>query len=93
MKVEDVKNVAVIGAGIMGHGIAQLAAQSGYEVTLMDLKQEILDRALEKIRWSLGKLVDKGVIPREKAGEIAGRIRTTTSLEEAVKEQTLLWKL
>lgn len=86
LRVEDIRNVAVIGAGIMGHGIVQLAAQSGYEVALMDLKQEILDRALEKIRWGLSKLVEKGVILKEKVDEIVGRIRTTTSLEDAVKE-------
>jgi len=86
LKVEDIKKIAVIGAGIMGHGIAQLAAQAGYDVALVDIKQEFLDNALDKIRWSLSKLADRKVIPKEKIDEIVGRIKATTNLEEAVKD-------
>ncbi|MBS7248353.1 MAG: 3-hydroxyacyl-CoA dehydrogenase [Candidatus Freyarchaeota archaeon] len=82
--VESVRRVAVVGAGIMGHGIAQLAAQSGYEVFLMDIKREALDEAVKKIRWSLARLAEKGVISKERMDDVVGRIRTTTSLEEAV---------
>ena len=51
--------VAVIGAGEMGHGIAELAALRGYEVRLRDIKQEYVDRGMERIRWSLDKLAEK----------------------------------
>jgi len=57
----EVERVAVIGAGRMGHGIAQIAAMSGYGVKLMDIDLGALERALNRIRWSLGKLAGKGL--------------------------------
>ena len=49
----DVKNITVLGSGVMGHGIAQVSATAGYNVVLRDIKQEFLDKAMEKIKWSL----------------------------------------
>ncbi|MDJ0273995.1 MAG: 3-hydroxyacyl-CoA dehydrogenase/enoyl-CoA hydratase family protein [Aigarchaeota archaeon] len=77
------ERVVVIGAGTMGHGIAQVAAMSGYSVTVVDVSEEILGRALEKIRWSLGKFAERGRIRPEEVEKVMGRIRTTTSLESA----------
>ncbi len=54
--------LAVIGAGEMGHGVAELAALHGHDVRLRDIKKEYIDRGMERIRWSLGKLVDKKVL-------------------------------
>lgn len=68
----------------MGHGIAQLAAQSGYSVSLMDIREEALGKAMERIKWSLTRLAEKGAISRERIGDVVGMIETTTSLEEAV---------
>jgi len=82
--------VAVIGAGEMGHGIAELAALRGYDVRMRDIKQEFLDRGMERIRWSLGKLVDKAQLRKEQADEALGRIRPTLSLEEAVRDADLV---
>ena len=62
MKVEDIKKILVVGAGTMGHGIAEVAAISGYQVYLSDISQDILNNALEKIRWSLSKLQERGQI-------------------------------
>ena len=62
MKVEDIKKVLVVGAGTMGHGIAEIAAISGYKVYLSDISQDILNSALERIRWSLSKLRERGQI-------------------------------
>jgi len=56
----EIKKVCVIGAGLMGHGIAQVFAMNGYGVNLVDVSEDILNKALEKIRWSLGKLAEKG---------------------------------
>ena len=50
MNINDIKHVMVVGAGTMGHSIAQVYAQSGYSVDLVDLKQEILDKAKDKMR-------------------------------------------
>ena len=75
--------LAVIGAGEMGHGIAELAALHGHEVRMRDIKQEFLDRGMERIRWSLGKLVEKNQIRPEQMQEALGRIHPTTDLREA----------
>ncbi|MFQ5950756.1 MAG: 3-hydroxyacyl-CoA dehydrogenase family protein, partial [Candidatus Geothermarchaeales archaeon] len=86
MKVEDIKRVAVLGAGTMGHGIAQIIAMEGIEVAIRDIEQRFLDKALEQIRWSLGKLVEKDRISAENRDESLGRIRTTLELREAVAD-------
>ena len=82
--------VAVIGAGEMGHGIAELAALHGYEVCLRDIKKELLDRGMERIRWSLGKLVEKAQIRKEQADEALVRIRPVLSLQEAVRNADIV---
>jgi enoyl-CoA hydratase/3-hydroxyacyl-CoA dehydrogenase len=53
------KNITILGSGVMGHGIAQVSATAGYNVVLRDIKQEFLDKAMEKVKWSLDKLVSK----------------------------------
>jgi len=78
--------IAVIGAGEMGHGIAELAALHGHDVRLRDIKQEYLDRGLERIRWSLGKLVEKNQIRQAEAAAALARIRATLDLREACKD-------
>lgn len=77
--------LAVIGAGEMGHGIAELAALHGHDVRLRDIKQEFLDRGLERIRWSLTKLMEKDQIRPEQMQEALGRIQVTTDLREACR--------
>ncbi len=86
MRPEDVKVVAVLGAGVMGHGIAEVAALAGFEVKLYDIKDEFVKSGLEKIRWSLSKFAEKKTITQEKADESFARINGTLSLEEAVKD-------
>ncbi len=54
-----IKKVCVIGSGTMGSGIAQVSAQAGYETTMVDVKQEFLDRGMSRIKSSLGKFVEK----------------------------------
>jgi len=55
----EFKNITVLGSGIMGHGIAHVSAMAGYNVVLWDIEQPFLDKAMEKIKWSLDKLVSK----------------------------------
>ena len=88
MDVKDVKKVAVLGAGDMGHGIAEVCAIAGYEVTMRDIKQEFVDRGMNRIKDSLTKLQEKGKIPN--AGEILSRIKPVVELEEAVKDVDLI---
>jgi enoyl-CoA hydratase/3-hydroxyacyl-CoA dehydrogenase len=85
-----VRVVSVIGAGEMGHGIAELAALRGYEVRLRDIKQEYVDRGMERIRWSLDKLVEKGQLRREASDEALSRIRATVDVKEAVRDADLV---
>ncbi|RLF99134.1 MAG: 3-hydroxyacyl-CoA dehydrogenase, partial [Thaumarchaeota archaeon] len=85
-----VEKIAVIGAGRMGHGIAQVAAMAGYAVELMDIDLGALERALNKIRWSLGKLANKGVIDVNEIERILGKIRISTEVTEAVKDVDLV---
>ena len=82
----EIKKIAVLGAGTMGHGIAQVAAMSGYTVYVRDIEQRFLDNAKGKIEWSLNKLVSKGKISEEEKNSIMGRLHFTLSLEEAVKD-------
>lgn len=82
MGAEGIKKVAVIGAGTMGHGIAQVFAMRGYEVWIKDIAQEILDRALKAITKSLEKLHKKGLL-KEAPQDVLGRIHTTLDTKEA----------
>src|SRR2546426_6745718 len=78
--------ISVIGAGEMGHGIAELAALNGFSVRMTDIKQELVDRGMERIRWSLGKLVEKGQITESESKNALARIRPTIDLKEAVTD-------
>ncbi|MCD6358546.1 MAG: 3-hydroxyacyl-CoA dehydrogenase family protein [Dehalococcoidia bacterium] len=79
-----IKKVAVIGSGIMGSGIAQVAAQAGYDVVMIDLKQEFIDRGINIIKESLGKFTKKKKITQDDADEIVARIHTSTNMKDAV---------
>jgi enoyl-CoA hydratase/3-hydroxyacyl-CoA dehydrogenase len=78
--------VVVIGAGTMGHGIAQVAAMSGYSVTMVDISEEILGKATERIRWSLSKFAERGRIRPDDVERVLRRISTTTDLESACSD-------
>ncbi len=87
----SVKKVAVLGAGLMGHGIAQVSAQvAGYEVSLLDVKQEFIDKGVSMIRASLDKFVSKGALTRSEADKALSRIHATTDLETAVHGSQLV---
>lgn len=78
----DIKNVFVVGAGLMGSGIAQVSAQAGYRVYMNDISREALDRALKNIRWSVEKFVEKGKLT-EPVEAIMARITPVTDYEAA----------
>jgi len=78
-------SVAVLGAGTMGHGIAEVTALAGFRTVLYDIEPRFLDSGLEKIRWSLSKLAEKGAITAEKAEKAAAGIVCTTELAEAAR--------
>jgi|TARA_B110000196_G_scaffold8332_1_gene7176 enoyl-CoA hydratase/3-hydroxyacyl-CoA dehydrogenase len=86
----NIKNITVLGSGVMGHGIAQVSATAGYNVVLRDIKQEFLDKAMEKIRWSLDKLVTKEKISKEEGDAIFSRIIPIVDLNDAVKDAEMV---
>ncbi|MFP3317658.1 MAG: 3-hydroxyacyl-CoA dehydrogenase/enoyl-CoA hydratase family protein [Thermoplasmata archaeon] len=85
----EIKKVAIIGSGEMGHGIAEVFAINGYSVSLEDISKEILEKALNEIRDSLDKLSKKGSI-KESVDDVLSRIKTYTDLEPAVKDADLV---
>jgi 3-hydroxybutyryl-CoA dehydrogenase len=78
----DIKNIGVVGAGTMGHGIAQVAAQSGFFVLLNDLNEAFIQRGLKGIDKSLGKLVEKGKITASEKEEALKRIKPSLDLDD-----------
>ncbi|HSB84542.1 MAG TPA: 3-hydroxyacyl-CoA dehydrogenase family protein [Nitrosarchaeum sp.] len=86
----DLSNITVLGSGIMGHGIAQVSATAGYNVVLRDIEQGFLDKAMEKIKWSLDKLVTKEKISQQEANSIYSRITPVVNLADAVKNAQLV---
>ncbi|NLA11716.1 MAG: 3-hydroxyacyl-CoA dehydrogenase family protein [Firmicutes bacterium] len=86
MKAEDVKRIAVIGAGDMGHGIATAFLLGGYDVTMRDIKQEFVDRGVAGIKSSLDRFKDRGRITEEAYNDALARLKTSVDLDEAVKD-------
>lgn len=85
-----INKITVLGSGVMGHGIAQVASKAGYTMVLRDVDQSFLDNAMNKIKWSLGKLVEKQKISQNDADSIYGRITPIVDLKEALKDSDLL---
>jgi 3-hydroxybutyryl-CoA dehydrogenase len=77
-----ISKLAVIGAGQMGSGIAQVASQAGLAVTLADATPELAAKSVEKLGATLKKLVEKGKLSEAQRAEVAGRIRAARSLED-----------
>lgn len=85
----DIKTIFIVGSGLMGSGIAQAAAQSGYKVILTDAQPEPLEKALKAIAWSVGKLVEKGKI-KGSAEEIMARIETDQGISRAAEAELVI---
>ena len=85
-RMNQIKRVGVIGAGTMGNGIAQVFAQSGYEVHLIDAVAPALDRARGTIEKSLGKFVEKGKLKAEDRDAALGRLSTATDVQSLADE-------
>lgn len=78
----DIEKIGVIGAGTMGHGIAQVSAATGYEVMMRDIKEEFLENGMDGIKRSLSKGVEKDKISEDEKQEILGRIGTTVDMKD-----------
>jgi enoyl-CoA hydratase/3-hydroxyacyl-CoA dehydrogenase len=86
MKVEDIKKIAVMGAGDMGHGIAEVALLSGYKVAIRDIEQRFVDKGLARIKESLEKLVEKQKVTEENKKAMLANIGTFVDLDAAVED-------
>jgi len=84
MAISDISTVTVLGAGSMGHGIAEVAAIAGYDVRLRDIEQEYVDDGYEQIAWSVEKLAEKELLGDQTAEEVLDRIEALVDLETAV---------
>jgi 3-hydroxybutyryl-CoA dehydrogenase len=78
-----IKKVFVVGAGLMGGGITQVTATAGYQVKMRDMTDEILEKSVESIKWSLEKFASKGKITEEQAKQAIDNIKPTTELSDA----------
>lgn len=78
----DIKKVGVLGCGLMGSGIAQVAAQAGYETIVREVEQPMIDKGFGGIQKSLGRFVEKGTLTAEQRDACVGRLKGTTKLED-----------
>jgi enoyl-CoA hydratase / 3-hydroxyacyl-CoA dehydrogenase len=86
----SIKNITVLGSGIMGHGIAQVSAMAGYKVVLRDIEQKFLDKAMDKIKWSLQKLAEKNRISKEEVDIFYNNITPVVNLQTAIEKADLI---
>jgi 3-hydroxybutyryl-CoA dehydrogenase len=84
------KNISVIGGGTMGNGIAHVFAQSGYQVTLIDIKQEMLDKAVATITKNMDRLIAKEKLTETEKNDALSRLQTTTDLKSGVSNADLV---
>ncbi len=84
MDFEDIETIAVLGAGNMGHGIAEVAALAGYEVRMRDINEELVQDGYDNIEWSLNKLAEKDQLSEAEAEDTLDRITALVDVEDAV---------
>jgi len=90
MDFEDIETVAVLGAGNMGHGIAEVAALAGYEVRMRDIKEEFVQNGYDNIEWSLNKLAEKDQLTQGEADDALDRIEALVDVEAAVGDADVI---
>ncbi|MFX1415749.1 MAG: 3-hydroxyacyl-CoA dehydrogenase NAD-binding domain-containing protein, partial [Promethearchaeota archaeon] len=85
----EIKKIAVLGAGLMGNGIAHVCAQAGYEVKMRDIEQKFLDKGIATITKNLERGLKKERITQEEIDATLGRIKGVLDLKEAVEDVDL----
>jgi 3-hydroxybutyryl-CoA dehydrogenase len=86
----EIKKVCVLGAGIMGAGIAQVAAEAGFEVTMRDIEDRFVEKGLKTIKGNLDRAVSKGKMEAARAEDVLGRVQGTTDLRQAAADADLV---
>ncbi|AHF99098.1 3-hydroxyacyl-CoA dehydrogenase [Halostagnicola larsenii XH-48] len=90
MDIEDINTVAVLGAGNMGHGIAEVAAMAGYDVTMRDINEEFVQNGYEQIEWSLNKLAENDQLTQDEADAALERVTPLVDMGEAVGDADIV---
>ena len=90
MELDDIERITVLGAGTMGHGIAEVAALAGYEVNLRDINEELVSDGYEQIEWSLDKLAEKDRISEEARDAAKENVAPLVDLETAVEDADIV---
>lgn len=85
-----VKNITVIGAGTMGNGICHVFAQFGYQVSMLDINQDAMNKAIVTIGKNMDRQISKGALTEQQKDEALARIATYTDMKEAVKDADLV---
>jgi 3-hydroxybutyryl-CoA dehydrogenase len=85
-----IEKVGVVGCGLMGSGIAQVAAQSGCQVTVREVSQQLLDKGLQGIDKNLARLVEKGTLNAADRDQVRGRLRGTTNVEDLKESDVII---
>lgn len=88
-----IKKICLLGAGLMGNGIAQVCAQAGYEVTMRDIEQKFIDKGMDTIKKNLSRDVTKGKRTQADADAILGRVKPTLDLAEAAKDADIVMEV
>src|SRR3954449_3768425 len=86
----DVNKVGVVGAGLMGHGIAQVSAQAGYDVVLREVDDTTLQKGIGKIEKQLARAVEKGRMEQAEADAVRGRIQGTTDYGDLAESDLVI---
>jgi len=84
MDIDEIETIAVLGAGNMGHGIAEVAAIAGFSVNLRDIEEEFVQDGYDSLEWSLGKLAEHDQLTEAEADAALDRVTPLVNLEEAV---------
>ena len=90
MKVDDVKKIAVFGAGTMGPGLAQVFATAGYDVTMYSRKAETLEKGMSVTQANMATFVEHGLLTEGQVQDALGRIKTTQSVAEAATDADMV---
>ncbi|MEF8853377.1 MAG: 3-hydroxyacyl-CoA dehydrogenase NAD-binding domain-containing protein [Haloarculaceae archaeon] len=86
MDIDDIETIAVLGAGNMGHGIAEVAALAGYDVNMRDINEEFVQDGYDQIEWSLGKLAENGQISEDERDAALERVTPLVDFEAAASD-------
>jgi len=85
-----IEKVGVVGCGLMGSGIAQVAAQAGFPVVVREVTPDLVDKGLKSIEKNLARMVEKGTITAEKRDQVRGRLRGTTKIEDLADRDLII---